>query len=179
MSESARRKRPSRERCREPIRLPTEHLEPILDTEPHRIGSEDEVTGWDIVMSALRVLTPETASISAGPGDEQSFILMHCPNCPREYHFPQDLPPGGRIRANPDRSIDILDAVGNVVSHTNPPWAYDALGRPVPTRYETDGHVIVQHLMPDASDTYPIQADAAAVPVAGLGSAGESARRRA
>ncbi|MVU81406.1 hypothetical protein GPX89_29705 [Nocardia sp. ET3-3] len=97
-------------------------------------------------------------------GGEQTFILMDDPSAPREYRFPQDVPPGGQLRKNPDGSVDVLDATGNVVSHTNPPWAYDALGRPVRTWYEVDGDTIVQHIEPDGDDMFPILADPDTIP---------------
>ncbi|MFI9504643.1 glycohydrolase toxin TNT-related protein [Nocardia sp. NPDC052566] len=92
-------------------------------------------------------------------GGEQTFILMTDPAAPRTYRFPQQVPPGGQLRKNPDGSVDVLDAEGQIMSHTKAPWAYDALGRPVRTWYETDGDTLVQHIEPDADSAYPILAD--------------------
>ncbi|MFB8275165.1 hypothetical protein [Nocardia colli] len=92
-------------------------------------------------------------------GGEQTFVLMTDPAAPREYRFPQQVPPGGHLHTNPDGSIDVLAVDGNIVSHTNPPWAYDALGRPVRTWYDTYGDTIVQHIEPDADNVFPILAD--------------------
>ncbi len=97
-------------------------------------------------------------------GGEQTFILMTDPTAPREYRFPQQVPPGGQLRTNPDGSVDALDADGAVVSHTRPPWAYDALGRPVTTWYEVNGDTIVQHIDPGPDNVYPILADPDTVP---------------
>lgn len=97
-------------------------------------------------------------------GGEQTFILMTDPAAPREYRFPQQLPPGGRLRENPDGSIDVLDADGQPTAHTNPPWAYDALGRPVRTHYRADGDTIVQYIEPDPDNVYPILADPDTIP---------------
>ncbi|BEK91184.1 hypothetical protein NSK11_contig00198-0005 [Nocardia seriolae] len=97
-------------------------------------------------------------------GGQQTFILMDDPSAPHEYRFPQDVPPGGQLRKNPDGSVDVLDADGQMVSHTNPPWAYDALGRLVRTWYEVDGDTIVQHIEPDPDNVFPILADPDTVP---------------
>ncbi|MVU82810.1 hypothetical protein GPX89_36945 [Nocardia sp. ET3-3] len=97
-------------------------------------------------------------------GGQQTFILMTDPSAPREYRFPQNIPPGGRLRKNPDGSIDVLDNAGAVVSHTKPPWAYDALGRPVRTWYDIEDDTIVQHIEPDSETVYPILADPDTVP---------------
>ncbi|MFI9508393.1 hypothetical protein [Nocardia sp. NPDC052566] len=103
-------------------------------------------------------------------GGEQTFILMTDPSAPREYRFPQEVPPGGQLRKNPDGSVDVLDADGTVMSHTNPPWAYDALGRPVRTHYEVDGDTIVQHIEPDENNVFPILADPDTVPQCSISS---------
>ncbi|WP_198407277.1 glycine zipper domain-containing protein [Nocardia terpenica] len=106
-------------------------------------------------------------------GGEQTFILMVDPTAPREYRFRQQIPPGGRLRENPDGSVDVLDAAGNVVEHTNPPWAYDALGRSVHTWYDVDGDTIVQHIEPGDDETYPILADPDTVPSCSITSDGQ------
>ncbi|MCW0190082.1 MAG: hypothetical protein OJJ55_02195 [Rhodococcus sp.] len=92
---------------------------------------------------------------------EQTFDLLNGPESPREYFFPKKVPPGGHMRVNADGSADILDANGAVVSHEAPPWAYDALGRPVPTWYEVadDGTTLIQHIEPGPDVLYPIFAD--------------------
>ncbi|BCF86535.1 hypothetical protein RQCS_60800 (plasmid) [Rhodococcus qingshengii] len=94
-------------------------------------------------------------------GAEQTFDLLNGPESPREYYFPKKVPPGGHMRVNADGSADILDANGTAVSHEAPPWAYDALGRPVPTWYEVgeDGTTLIQHIEPGPDVLYPIFAD--------------------
>lgn len=94
-------------------------------------------------------------------GAEQTFDLLNGPESPREYYFPKKVPPGGHMRVNADGSADILDVNGAVVSHEAPPWAYDALGRPVPTWYEVadDGTTLIQHIEPGPDVLYPIFAD--------------------
>jgi hypothetical protein len=65
------------------------------------------------------------------------------------------------MRVNADGSADIFDANGTVISHEAPPWAYDALGRPVSTWYEVgeDGTTLIQHIEPGRDVLYPIFAD--------------------
>jgi hypothetical protein len=58
--------------------------------------------------------------------------------------------------------VSVVDSVGNKVLFVLPPWATDAEGRDVPTRYEVNGTSLVQvvdHL--GAGFTYPIVADPA------------------
>ncbi|MGP9760972.1 hypothetical protein [Corynebacterium sp. AOP12-C2-36] len=99
--------------------------------------------------------------INWGNGREQSLILLEGVNSPREHRFDMDVPAGGQMVKNPDGSVDVLDADGNVVEHVKAPWAYDALGRPVETYYEVDNETgeLVQVVDPDRTSVLPILAD--------------------
>ncbi|MGP9761297.1 hypothetical protein ACT3UN_16520, partial [Corynebacterium sp. AOP12-C2-36] len=99
--------------------------------------------------------------INWGNGREQSLILLEGPDSPREHRFDMDVPAGGQMVKNPDGSVDVLDADGNVVEHVKAPWAYDALGRPVETYYEVDNETgeLVQVVDPDRTSVLPILAD--------------------
>ncbi|EQM31816.1 hypothetical protein R3Q08_07455 [Rhodococcus erythropolis] len=101
----------------------------------------------------------EQITIPNGSGGERTLVLINDPTSPRTYRFPQQVPPGGQMIKNADGSVSILDADGREQSHVNPPWAYDALGRPVRTEYEVDGDTIVQTIYPTGDSIYPILAD--------------------
>ncbi len=60
----------------------------------------------------------------------------------------------------PDGAVTIIDAEGMQVAHIAQPWAKDAHGKPVPTKYEvheTTVTQVVEHA--DTSVTYPVVAD--------------------
>lgn len=99
--------------------------------------------------------------INWGNGREQSLILLEGPDSPREHSFDMDVPAGGQMVKNPDGSVDVLDADGNVVEHVKGPWAFDALGRPVETYYEVDNENgrLLQVVDPDRTTLLPILAD--------------------
>ncbi|AHW62543.1 Putative secreted protein [Corynebacterium glyciniphilum AJ 3170] len=99
--------------------------------------------------------------INWGNGREQSLILLEGVYSPREHRFDMDVPEGGQMVKNPDGSVDVLDADGNVVEHVKAPWAYDASGRPVETYYEVDNETgeLVQIVDPDRTTLLPILAD--------------------
>jgi hypothetical protein len=99
--------------------------------------------------------------INWGNGREQSLILLEGPDSPREHRFDMDVPDGGQMVKNPDGSVDVLDADGNVVEHVKAPWAFDALGRPVETHFEVDNETgkLVQIVDPDRTSVLPILAD--------------------
>ncbi len=69
------------------------------------------------------------------------------------------VPDGGSIRVNANGTASIVDADGYEVSRMAAPWAYDANGRPVPTRYVVRGGQLVQQVYADADTAYPILAD--------------------
>ncbi|MGV0437996.1 hypothetical protein ACUY2L_02175 [Corynebacterium mastitidis] len=96
-----------------------------------------------------------------GNGREQSLILLEGPDSPREYRYDLDVLPGGRVVENPDGSVDVLDAQGNVTKHVKAPWAYDALGREVPTYFEVDPETgeLIQVVDPERTTALPILAD--------------------
>ncbi|MDK8449812.1 hypothetical protein [Corynebacterium mastitidis] len=63
-----------------------------------------------------------------GNGREQSLILLEGPDSPREYRYDLDVPPGGRVVENPDGSVDVLDAQGNVTKHVKAPVGIRCVG---------------------------------------------------
>lgn len=99
--------------------------------------------------------------IDWGEGREQSLIVLEGPESPREYRYDLDVPPGGQVVENPDGSVDVLDAQGNVTKHVKAPWAYDAAGREVPTYFEVDPETgeLVQVVDPERTTVLPIVAD--------------------
>ncbi|MGP9761243.1 hypothetical protein [Corynebacterium sp. AOP12-C2-36] len=101
------------------------------------------------------------ADIDWGGGREQSLILLEGPDSPREHRFDMDVPAGGQMVKNPDGSVDVLDADGNIVEHVKAPWAYDASGRPVDTYYEVDNETgeLIQVVDPQHATALPILAD--------------------
>ncbi|WP_276313944.1 DNA/RNA non-specific endonuclease [Nocardia huaxiensis] len=101
----------------------------------------------------------EQLTVPASGGGEQNFILINHRDAPVRYRFAAPLPADGRIEANPDGSMSIVDADGGAVAHIARPWAYDALGRPVATDYTADGEGLVQTVYPTPDSVFPILAD--------------------
>lgn len=98
--------------------------------------------------------------IDWGGGRRQSLVLLEGPESAREHVFDMDVPPGGRMVKNPDGSVDVMDAHGEVVEHVDAPWAFDAAGRRVPTWYEVgEGNQLVQVVDPERTTPLPVLAD--------------------
>ena len=79
---------------------------------------------------------------------------------PKSFAYGLDV----RTRAvlNSDGSADLLKDHGHAlvtVGHLDAPWAKDANGKSVPTRYSVSSSAITQTITPDASTAYPVVAD--------------------
>lgn len=59
----------------------------------------------------------------------------------------------GFYKVFPDEGIQLL------TSAIDKPWAVDALGEPVQTRFELDGETLIQIIVPDSTTAYPVTAD--------------------
>lgn len=90
----------------------------------------------------------------------QVLNVIASPSAPTEYVYPLDIPPGATVSVVEDGSAIIADGTGRPFLTTTPPWAIDAAGAPVPTRYEIEGNRLVQIVDHTAEDfAYPVVAD--------------------
>ena len=101
----------------------------------------------------------ERLAIAEG-GGFRTLLLINDPTSPREGVVEiMAVPPGGRIVVELDGSASILDAGGNRVGGVAMPWAYDANGRPVLTRFVVRDGQLIQQVFADSDTAYPILAD--------------------
>lgn len=64
------------------------------------------------------------------------------------------------LRVNPDGSVAAFDAHGTLVGGFTAPWARDADGKDVPTRYDVEGTTLVQYVYHREADVkYGVTAD--------------------
>jgi hypothetical protein len=92
-------------------------------------------------------------------GGFRVMVTLESAAAPREYRFDLGLPTGTSARLTSDQSVLITDRSGGIVGAFDPPWARDASGQPVRTRYHLDGSVLIQSVLPTSRSTYPIVAD--------------------
>ncbi|PRH78264.1 hypothetical protein C6N75_15870 [Streptomyces solincola] len=80
----------------------------------------------------------------------------------RDYRFPLHLPEGAQAELFEDGTIGIT--AGSRPDKTllgifDKPWARDAHGKDLPTRYELDGDTLVQHIDFTPDTAFPVVAD--------------------
>jgi hypothetical protein len=77
-------------------------------------------------------------------GSVQVVTVSANANAPTRYAYPVILQKGQTLSLLPSGQVVLLDAVGNALGMMTAPWALDATGNPVPTRYEVTGNVVTQ-----------------------------------
>jgi hypothetical protein len=97
--------------------------------------------------------------VQALDGGARAMIRIDGPDAPERYEFRV----GGaaeHLDIREDGSVDVLDAEGESIAIIAAPWAVDAAGTPIPTRYKTSGRTLIQEVEHrDGHYVYPIVAD--------------------
>ncbi|MDF1487802.1 hypothetical protein [Tessaracoccus caeni] len=113
---------------------------------------EDIAPDTSLVVALVEISEPEIESAV------QTLITIESAAAPSEYVFPLDLPEGAQIDLLPDGSAVVLNADQLVLSVIAAPWAVDATGTDVPTRFVLDGDKLIQEV-DHWGATYPVVAD--------------------
>lgn len=94
-------------------------------------------------------------------GGLRAMVSLANDKAPKSYAFAFELPDGFTIQPSGrfDGSLAVTATGGAVVvASIGAPWARDAAGRALPTRYEMQGATVVQHIN-TTNATYPVVAD--------------------
>lgn len=137
-----------------------------------RLGSGAAAVSLDLPVSDAapvqldggRYVVPhrDGASLAVAPTATGTQILVgvESADAPQRYAFELDAPAGFTPRLTADGAVQIADRSGQVAAHVDAPWAVDAAGRRVPTRFEVRDGAITQVVDHRAGDfAYPIVAD--------------------
>lgn len=89
----------------------------------------------------------------------QTLIRVDSADAAHEYRFPLSLPAGASATVEPDGSVAVISAAGDLLGGYEIPWAYDALGSPVGTSFTLDGNTLVQTVEFDEATAFPVIAD--------------------
>jgi hypothetical protein len=87
----------------------------------------------------------------------RTMIAIEGPNSPTTFSFEVDGV--AALRSNPDGSVSALDVSRAEVGFFGAPWATDAAGNAVSTRFEVHGTTLVQIVEHGHHNTYPVVAD--------------------
>ena len=100
-------------------------------------------------------------SATVAVANEDSSTSLHTiiegPNAPRAYAY--DYAGDVRLAQLPDGGVVLIGSSGDLVASIAEPWARDARGKAVATRYIVTGNTLTQIVEHDARSTYPIVAD--------------------
>lgn len=93
-------------------------------------------------------------------GGARMLTIISTPTAATEYRYDVQVPGGGSIALAEDGGALVRDGAGTVVSQVAAPWATDATGAAVPTRFTTDGTSLTQVVdHRGGGHAYPIVAD--------------------
>jgi len=104
----------------------------------------------------------DAASLTVTPTDTGAQVLIgiESDDAPSSFEFGLDAPAGFAVEATGAGTVDVVDREGTLAAQVAAPWAFDAKGRRVPTRFEVRGDRITQIVDHRSGDyAYPIVAD--------------------
>ena len=87
-----------------------------------------------------------------------ALLLIDSHEAPAKYRFENAVPDGHTPELQPDGSVRFFDSDGNESGGVASPWAIDANGEEVPTRYTLDGTALIQ-VVDHEGAAYPVVAD--------------------
>ncbi|MCI0156923.1 hypothetical protein KNO15_09480 [Leifsonia shinshuensis] len=100
-----------------------------------------------------------TVPVVQSDGSVQINTIVDNAAAPTRYSYPLDLPAGQGIYVNEDGSAHIADEAGTATGFIPAPWAKDAKGNDVPTRFEVSGNVLTQVIDFTDETAFPVVAD--------------------
>ncbi|WP_172387053.1 hypothetical protein [Streptomyces sp. MNP-20] len=101
----------------------------------------------------------DVAAQAGTDGSASALITLKNASAPTEYRFPLGLPDGAHAALLEEGGVVVGDSNGEVAGFFGVPWAKDATGKAVPTRYRLEGTTLIQSVRPSASTVYPVVAD--------------------
>jgi hypothetical protein len=102
-----------------------------------------------------------TAAVVKDDGSLVIATVIESVDAPDRYSYTIEGAPGSSLQAQPDGTVFLLDAENaNILGGFLPPWARDAAGNDVPTRYEVSGNELTQIVdLNSPGIVFPVVAD--------------------
>ncbi len=148
------------------VRLPTHSSESISIVE----GGDDvgiSIPGREVsaeIVSAGEVVYPDVTTDTSvltralDDGAVQVVAVMKSADASPEQRYDLDLPAGALLESTTDGGVRVIVGDAEIGSFEQP-WAFDATGRELRTRYEIDGNTLVQITTFDNDVQFPVTAD--------------------
>ncbi len=89
-------------------------------------------------------------------------MITKSATAPRRFEFPLTLPAGAQLRLQPDGSVVALTPSPTGLTYiagVKAPYAFDARGRRVATKFQVSGTTLIQTISPTPRAVYPIVSD--------------------
>jgi len=128
----------------EPIALTSESTDSLAITIPNARSSEDAEVVVDDAMAYAQGDGSQTVVAPHADGSTQFLSVIAGAEAPTEFAYGISTQGSLRLEVQPDGSVAGFDAEGVGVIAVAAPWAVDADGTPVPTRYGVSGDKLVQ-----------------------------------
>ncbi|WP_146245086.1 hypothetical protein [Curtobacterium sp. MCLR17_045] len=101
-----------------------------------------------------------TVPVSHADGSLAINTVLTGPSSPTSFAYPLELPKGGSVSVEDNGAVQIEDASGMPVGFVDAPWAVDANGADVPTKFVVSGNVVTQQIDTSAPGVqFPVVAD--------------------
>lgn len=126
---------------------------------PFAAGATAAVSETAGVVSYNNQNGSSTVPIVHSDGSVQVATVIETAQAPTRFAYPMNLPEGSQIATTEDGALVITDSSGFFIGSLNAPWAKDARGADVPTRYEVEGNTVTQVVDTSNVDSFPVVAD--------------------
>lgn len=106
--------------------------------------------------------TTNQDAIAVNPTKEGGQLLVNVGSAssPTSYRFPFKAPSGAKVQLTKDGGARVVLGDGSLAASIPAPWAQDAAGKPVATRFRVEGNSLIQEISHRAAGTtYPVLAD--------------------
>ncbi len=91
-------------------------------------------------------------------GDVQVNTIIPDANAPHSYSYEIDIPSNAQVVQAGDAHL-FIGADGSLLAGLAPPWATDANGKAIPTRFEIEGKTVTQIIDFNEATVFPVVAD--------------------
>lgn len=104
------------------------------------------------------VIAEEVNTTNIRGVDARILLVIGGPQAPTRFEFHATLPEGASLVPHFAGGVEVVDASGEAIAYIEPPWAIDANGTAVATRFEVRGDTLIQ-IIDHKGAVYPVVAD--------------------